>query len=228
MRTIIFGGTSGIGLETAKQLTAQGHHVTVTGRDAERLAGVGAAAAVATKLDGSSGEAVEEFFAAAGEFDHLVLAMSPGAVGLGPIRATAIDDVRAAIDGKLIAYLHAVKHARATNSVTFISASSARAAYPETVALAAVNGAIERAVPPLAAELAPLRVNAVSPGAIDTPWWDFLPEPQREQQLSALAAAVPAKRVGSPADVAAAVAYLTSATYTTGTILAVDGGATVA
>src|SRR5690606_18844858 len=72
--------------------------------------------------------------------------------------------------------LFAIKHARVTGSVTMISALSARAAIPGSAVLAAVNGAIERMVSPLASELAPLRVNAVSPGVIDTAWWSFLPD----------------------------------------------------
>lgn len=109
-----------------------------------------------------------------------------------------------------------------------ISAASARAALPGSVALAAVNGAIERIVSPLAAELAPVRVNAVSPGIVDTPWWSFLPEEERRSQFAAAAASVPAGRIATPDDVADAVAYLTGASLVTGTILPVDGGFTVA
>jgi NAD(P)-dependent dehydrogenase (short-subunit alcohol dehydrogenase family) len=109
-----------------------------------------------------------------------------------------------------------------------VSASSARAAFPGTVALAAANGAIERAVSPLAAELAPVRVNAVAPGAIDTPWWSFLPEDQRRAQFDAIGASLPAGRVGRPEEVADAIRYLIGASYVTGSILPVDGGFTVA
>ena len=115
-----------------------------------------------------------------------------------------------------------------TGSITMISAASARAALPGTVTLAAVNGAIERMVSPLAAELAPVRVNAVSPGIIDTPWWSFLPDDQRQAQFTAAAGSVPAGRIGTAADVAGAVAYLVDASLVTGTILPMDGGFTVA
>ncbi|GAA5035259.1 hypothetical protein GCM10023317_88300 [Actinopolymorpha pittospori] len=114
-----------------------------------------------------------------------------------------------------------------TGSITLVSAASARAALPGTVTLAAVNGAVERIVPPLAAELAPVRVNAVSPGIIDTPWWSFLPEDQRQAQFAAAAQGLPANRIGRPDDVAQAIRYLVHATFVTGTILPVDGGATV-
>jgi NAD(P)-dependent dehydrogenase (short-subunit alcohol dehydrogenase family) len=99
---------------------------------------------------------------------------------------------------------------------------------PGTVTLAAVNGAIERMVSPLAAELAPVRVNAISPGIVDTPWWSFLPEDQRQAQFAAAAGSVPAGRIGTAADVAGAVAYLVEASLVTGTILPMDGGFTVA
>ncbi|MEU6198749.1 SDR family oxidoreductase [Streptomyces sp. NPDC047061] len=228
MRVVIMGGTSGIGLAAARRLADDGAEVIVTGRDPERLAAVKDVVTAAEQVDGTSEEAVAAFFDRTGPFDHLVLAFSPGAVGLGPIADVGLADVRAAFDGKLFPYLFAVQRAQVTGSITLISASTARSALAGTVTLAAVNGAIERMVSPLAAELAPVRVNAVSPGAVDTPWWDFLPREQRQAQFAAASDAVPAGRVGRAEDVAAAVRYLVDATYVTGSVLPVDGGFTVA
>ncbi|MEU9451779.1 SDR family oxidoreductase [Streptomyces sp. NPDC048277] len=228
MRVVIMGGTSGIGLATARRLAADGAEVIVTGRDPEKLAAAKEVVTAADQVDGTSEEAVSAFFDRIGTFDHLVLAFSPGAVGLGPVAGVGLADVRAAFDGKFFPYLLAIRWAGVTGSITLISAATARSALAGTVTLAAVNGAIERIVSPLAAELAPVRVNAVSPGAVDTPWWDFLPEEQRQAQFAAAADTVPARRVGRPEDVAAAVRYLVDATYVTGSILPVDGGFTVA
>ena len=228
MRAIIMGGTSGIGLAAAERLTADGIDVTVTGRDPEKLAGLDGKFAAAEQVDGTDLDAVSAFFEKAGEFEHLVLTFSPGPVGAGPIRDISLGDFEAAFTGKLFAYVHAIRQARVTASVTMVSAASARAALPGTVALAAVNGAIERIVSPLAAELAPVRVNAVSPGVVDTAWWSFLPADQRQAQFDAAAAMVPVGRIATAADVADAIGYLTAASLVTGTILPVDGGFTVA
>lgn len=228
MRAVIMGGTSGIGLATAERLTATGMQVIVTGRDKNRLTAIQGRFSGAEQLDGTDATAVTTFFERLGSFEHLVLAFSPGAVGIGPIREIAAEDFVRAFDGKLFAYVAAIRSAQVTASITMISAASARAALAGTAALAAVNGAIERIVPPLAAELAPVRVNAVSPGVIDTPWWSFLPEDQRQAQFSATADSVPAGRISTPADVADAIEYLTRASLVTGTILPVDGGFTVA
>jgi NAD(P)-dependent dehydrogenase (short-subunit alcohol dehydrogenase family) len=228
MRAVVMGGTSGIGLATAEHLASANFDVTVTGRDPVKLAGLEGRFADAERLDGTDRDAVAAFFKRVGPFEHLVLAFSPGAVGLGPIREISLDDFEAAFTGKLFGYVQAIREAQVTESVTMISAASARAALPGTVTLAAVNGAIERMVSPLAAELAPVRVNAVSPGIIDTPWWSFLPDDQRQAQFAAAAGGVPAGRIGTAADVAGAVAYLVEATLVTGTILPMDGGFTVA
>ncbi|POX52220.1 SDR family oxidoreductase [Streptomyces sp. Ru72] len=228
MRVVIMGGTSGIGLAAAERLTAAGAEVIVTGRNPERLAAVKDRVAGAEEVDGASEGAVAEFFERVGPLDHLVLAFSPGAVGMGPLASLSLGDIRAAFDGKLFGYLLAVQKAQVTGSVTMVSAASARAALPGTAALAAVNGAVERVVPPLAAELSPVRVNAVAPGVIDTPWWSFLPEDQKEAQFGAVTEGLPVKRVGTPQDVAGAIHYLIESTYVTGTILSVDGGFTVA
>jgi NAD(P)-dependent dehydrogenase (short-subunit alcohol dehydrogenase family) len=228
MRTVIMGGTSGIGLAVADQLTKAGHEVTVTGRDQAKLDALAGHFASYQRLDGTDRGSVAAFYSRLGEFDHLVLAFSPGAVGLGALREVSPDDIQTAFTGKLFAYLHAIQQAKVTGSITMISAASARAALPGTVTLAAVNGAIERIVSPLAAELAPVRVNAVSPGIVDTPWWSFLPDEARQAQFAATADSVPAGRIASPDDVAGAVAYLVDASLVTGTILPVDGGFTVA
>ncbi|MET7567645.1 SDR family oxidoreductase [Streptomyces sp. NPDC005492] len=228
MRVVVMGGTSGIGLAAAERLTAGGAEVIVTGRDPGKLAAVKDRVAGAEQVDGVSEAEVREFFERVGVIDHLVLAFSPGALGLGPLAEVSPADIRGAFDGKLFPYLYAIRRADVTGSVTMISAATARAALPGSVALAAVNGAIERIVSPLAAELAPVRVNAVSPGAVDTPWWSFLPEEQRAAQFTAVAADLPAQRIGRPDDVAHAIAYLVGADYVTGTILPVDGGFTVA
>lgn len=228
MRTVVMGGTSGIGLAVAEHLTKAGHQVTVTGRDRAKLDGLTGRFDSCERLDATDRDMVSGFFDRLGPFEHLVLAFSPGAVGLGPLREISLADVETAFAAKLFAYLHAIQRARVTGSITMISAASARAALPGSVALAAVNGAIERIVSPLAAELAPVRVNAVSPGIVDTPWWSFLPDEERRSQFAAAAASVPAGRIATPDDVADAVAYLTGASLVTGTILPVDGGFTVA
>jgi len=228
MRAVIMGGTSGIGLATAERLTGLGVDVIVTGRDSAKLARLHGRFAMAEQLDGTNREAVAKFFERLGSFEHLVLAFSPGAVGLGPIRETSPEDFETAFTDKLFGYIDAIRHADVTESITMISAASARAAIPGSVTLAAVNGAIERIVSPLAAELAPVRVNAVSPGIVDTPWWSFLTDEQRQAQFDAAASSVPAGRIGTPADVADAIAYLVYASLITGTILPVDGGFTIA
>jgi NAD(P)-dependent dehydrogenase (short-subunit alcohol dehydrogenase family) len=146
MRAVVMGGTSGIGLAVADALTDAGIKVTVTGRDPVKLAALDGRVAAVERLDCTDRAGVAEFFSRQGQFEHLVLAFSPGAVGMGPVRAVSLPDIEAAFSGKLFAYLHAIQRAEVTESITMISAASARAALPGTVALAGVNGAIERIV----------------------------------------------------------------------------------
>jgi NAD(P)-dependent dehydrogenase (short-subunit alcohol dehydrogenase family) len=228
MQALIMGGTSGIGLATAELLTADGLDVTVTGRDAAKLERVRGLFEGAEQLDGTDRAAVSAFLERFGSFEHLVLAFSPGAIGLGPVKETSPDDFETAVTGKLFPYVHAIREARVTDSITMISAASARAAFPGTVALSAANGAIERIVSPLAAELRPIRVNAVAPGIVDTPWWSFLSDEDRAAQFTEWTADLPAGRVATGEDVARAVRYLVGASLITGTIMPVDGGLTVA
>lgn len=236
-RAVVVGGSYGIGESVAAVLAGHGAEVLITGRSQERLDAAadrirkagplngGAVAVEARELDATDASAVAGFFARVGSFDHLVLAASPGAVGLGPFASLDESALRQAFDGKFFAHFNVLKAAQVRTSVTIITAMSARAAYAGASALSAVNGALEAMVRPLAVELAPVRVNAVSPGVIDTPWWDGLPQDQRAGLFASVAAATPVKRVGRPQDVAEAVLYLTGSGFVTGTVLEVAGGA---
>jgi len=231
-RVVIIGASAGIGEATAKAFAAQGAAVIITGRSKERLdqaaQRIGLPVQVA-ELNATDRAALDAFFAASGPIDHLVLAASPGAVGAGPIADLDESALRQAFDGKFFAHVKAIQAAlpqlKADGSVTIISAVSARAAFAGTVGLAAANGALETIVGPLAVELAPLRVNAVSPGVIDTHWWDGMPADQRRAYFDAVAAVTPVRRVGRPEDVADAVVYLAGAGFVSGTVLECTGGA---
>ncbi|WP_432924505.1 SDR family oxidoreductase [Microbispora sp. CA-135349] len=228
-RVVIVGGTSGIGLAAAVRLAASGREVVVTGRTPERLEravkeiGERGSGAVA---DARDPEAMRDLFAGLGRVDHVVINVS-GRKGAGPFRSLSPDELRRALDDKLVAQVVAAQAAlpvlRRDGSLTFVAAASANSAMAEVAGLAAVNGAIQSMIPGLAVELAPVRVNAVSPGVIDTEWWDWLGD-DRQGALDAFASATTVGRVGAPADVANAIAYLIETGYATGTVLTVDGG----
>jgi NAD(P)-dependent dehydrogenase (short-subunit alcohol dehydrogenase family) len=234
-RVYVMGGSYGVGEATARAFATGGAEVVITSRSKERLDAAAARIGhpVQTRvLDATDPEAVASFFAAGEAIDHLVLALSPGAIAVGPLATMAEHDLRTAFDGKFFAHVRilraAAPHLSPSASVTFLSAASARSAAPGTAGLAAANGAIEAMVPPLAAELAPIRVNAVSPGIIDTNWWAGMPADQKTAYFEGVAASSPVGRVGHPDDVAAALVYLAGNTFVTGTVLDVSGGLTLA
>jgi NAD(P)-dependent dehydrogenase (short-subunit alcohol dehydrogenase family) len=229
-RTIIMGGTSGMGLATAQMLVEQGAEVVVTGRDKAKLEAalqqLGPRAA-GEQVDASSYNELKAFYARQGSFDHLVIAVS-GAKGAGNFRELNIDELRGGFDAKYWPQVTAAQLALDTigsgGSITFVTAISARSKAPGRSGLAAINAALESMVPILALELAPLRVNAVSPGVVDTPWWNWMPEEQRTAALKFYEQQAPVGRVGQPDDVAKAICYCIGNTFVTGTVLEVDGG----
>ncbi|MEU9399601.1 SDR family oxidoreductase [Streptomyces sp. NPDC048242] len=227
---LVVGGTSGIGLATARLLAARGAAVHIVGRGKERLVAVAATdpALVGHQADAVDGDAIRAVAEGIGKIDWLVLAAS-GGEGAGPLAELNLTVLRRAFDAKLWAHLATLQavlpHLTPNGSVTLLGAVSARTGMPGTAGLAAVNGAVEALVRPLAVELAPIRVNAVSPGLVDTPWWDGLPEEARQGYFAQAAAALPVRHVATAEEVAEVVALAATNGNLTGTVLEADGGA---
>src|SRR5439155_26739831 len=138
--------------------------------------------------------ALDAFFKTAGHIDHLVITVS-GGKGMGNFADLSLDDLREGFECKFWPQLHtlqaALPYMNAGGSITMITAVSSVAQKPGTSGLAAINGAIELMIPALAQELKPLRINAVSPGVVDTPWWNFIPEDAKQKTFEQFTGNIP-------------------------------------
>lgn len=229
-RTIVIGGSSGIGLAVAHHFLACGSSVVITGRSVRKLLEVrdasGGKLEVAS-FDASSNADCRTFFQAQREFDHLVLCANSGGA-FGPFKD--MDDAawRKYFDNKLWVYLLCIREAipklKSGGSITMVNGGAGRFGVPGMSALAVVNGGLDALVRPLALELGPTRVNAIAPGVIDTPYWHKMPDADREAMYAKASAGVPAKRVGTADEVAHAAHFLATNSYVTGIVLDVDGG----
>jgi NAD(P)-dependent dehydrogenase (short-subunit alcohol dehydrogenase family) len=181
---------------------------------------------VTVEIDATDGEALRLLMALAAPIDHLVLSLASGA-GAGPFRSLDLAALRAAFEGKLWAYLAAIQaalpHLAQRGSVLMVTAGSARMAAPATAGLAASNGALNAVVGPLAVELAPLRVNAVCPGIVDTPIFDRWPAELRDAYF-ARARRSPVGRPGRPEELAELIVAVLANGFVTGAIMDCDGG----
>jgi len=226
-KIVVAGGTSGIGLATARKFKLQGGIVTVTGRNAEKLRAAADLGLKTAALDSRDRKALDAFFAKHGAFDHLVVAVS-GGKGMGEFAKLPLAELREGFEEKFWSQLETVQSAlpylQTGGSVTLITAISAVAKLPGVSGLAAVNGALEHMVPIWAREWRTIRVNAVSPGVIDTPWWDFVPREDRQAAFAQYTAGLPVARAGRPEEVADAIVFLAGNGYITGKVLGIDGG----
>jgi NAD(P)-dependent dehydrogenase (short-subunit alcohol dehydrogenase family) len=218
VKAVFVGGSSGIGLAAARKALAAGWEVVVLSRDPARAE----IDAEKIRLDVTDARAVRATFDSLGAIDHLV--SSTVARAGGPAKELDLDTARSAFETKLWGPFSVVQAADVGRSIVLLSGVAASTPIRGGSATAAVNGAVEALVRTLAVELAPVRVNAVSPGIIDTPTWDAMADDQRQAMFTRLSGSLPAGRVGSADDVADGIWHLLTNEFVTGTVLHVDGG----
>ncbi len=227
-KVVVVGGSSGIGLATAEMAKAAGAEVIIASRNADKVKA--AAAKIDAKgiaADVTSDQSVSDLFRACGPADHVVVTAAQ--LRTGPFKTVAMDDVRATLEGKFWGAWRCARAAdiRPGGSLTLVSGFLSIRPRPNAAIVSAANGALELLARALALELAPVRVNCVSPGLIDTPIRAAMPEAARIEMLTKTAAALPVRRVGLGEDIAQQILAFMTNGFMTGSIVYLDGGGLV-
>jgi NAD(P)-dependent dehydrogenase (short-subunit alcohol dehydrogenase family) len=227
---VLVGASSGMGLATARAARDAGADVTIIARDADRLERARAEVGGGTRaeaLDAADGTAVQALFATFDHVDHV--ASFTGEQPHAPVGETTHELYQRAMDARVWAARNlcaaAAPRMPPSGSFTFCSGVSAFRPRPDRSAGAAATAALESFGRAMAVELAPIRVNTICPGSFDTPVLDRAFGERKEEVMRPYLAQLPLGRLGRPDELAHAVLYLMTATYVTGTVLHVDGGA---
>ena len=227
-KVVVIGGSSGIGLATAERAKKEGAEVIIASRNAERLkAAAGKIGVTAIACDVTNDESVANCFRQCGPVDHV--AVTAAQLKTGPFKTVSMDDVRATMESKFWGAWRVARAAdiRAGGSLTLVTGYLSLRPRPGAAIVGAVNGALESLTRGLALELAPIRVNAVSPGTIDTPIRASMPEAARRDMLEKAAAGLPVRRVGVGDDIAQQILTFMTVGFATGSIVYIDGGALI-
>jgi NAD(P)-dependent dehydrogenase (short-subunit alcohol dehydrogenase family) len=222
----VIGGSAGIGLATARQARAAGADVILTGRNPERLeraaAEVGAIRTAA--FDASDRAAMAGFLAGVGQIDHVI--STAGGPYYAPLAEIDIDAAARSLDSHLWLAVHVAQRAVGVvrGSLTFIGGTGGRRPGPGLAIITAMSAALPALIANLALEIAPIRVNLIAPGFVDTPLSAALLGDQLDARRAQLRDTLPIGRVVGPDDVAALAIHLMTNTALTGATYDVDGG----
>lgn len=230
-RVLVIGGSSGIGFATAKLAAELGAAVTIASRSGDKVAAAAKAIGPdveARPLDLTRDAAVEAFFSAADAFDHVIVTGSQ--VSMAAVRDLPLDTARAAMDSKFWGFYRVARAAKIApgGSLSVVSGFLAGRPAAGRALMGAINAALEALVRGLALELRPVRVNAVSPAVVVTEMWSGMSEEARAAMFDRVSAAYPAGRPGEPVEIARQLLLLAATGYATGTIVLLDGGASIA
>jgi NAD(P)-dependent dehydrogenase (short-subunit alcohol dehydrogenase family) len=225
---VVIGGSSGIGLETARLTRAEGADVIITARDPERLhrAGLELGASIAA-FDATDFERLERFFEELpAPIDH-VLVTGPGPY-YSPLAEIDLDDARRDIEAHLLLPLQVARNAagklRAGGTLLFMGGTGGRSTGPGLALIAALTAAQPALTKNLALELAPIRVNLIAAGFVDTPLSADILGDKLDARREQLRTTLPIGRVVGPADIAALAVHLMANTAVTGATYDIDGG----
>ena len=224
-KAIVFGGTSGIGLSATQMLSDKGAHVVALSRNPEKLQ-KGPKNVKTKKMNVLDRDALEQFFKEIGEYDILVNSATGGARAVGPFLSMDLDGYRASFD-KLWGYTNVVRYGtrflKDNGNIVLVSGSPARKCRPGQIAISSVGGAVEAFARGIAPEIAPKRINIVSPGIIDTPM-SPLQGKEREDYYKNTTNNNLIPRAGTPDEVATGIIFAIENEFITGTTIDIDGG----
>jgi NAD(P)-dependent dehydrogenase (short-subunit alcohol dehydrogenase family) len=232
-RVVVVGGGSRLGRSLALAAAASGAEIVVAGRSPEALADVLAQAGgrgSVLPIDLSDADSIVELGRQVGPFDHLISTVSMHASG--PLADLSDEAIRQSIDAKVLGPLRLVRataaQIRPGGSYTFFSGQAAWRPAPGSVVTSTVNGALAFLVQALAVELAPIRVNAIAPGLVDSGALDRLGADRKAEILEQAAQRNPVGRAGTADDIVPPTMMVLTNGYITGTVLHVDGGGPLA
>ena len=229
-RVVIVGGSSGIGLAVAEEVSLQGAEVVIVSSNAARvqeaIKSIGGEAR-GEAVDVSDEKAIESCFTNLGTFDHLVFTAGDS-LQVHKLADTDLKQARRAFELRYWSALAAVKYGsrqiRKGGSIVLTTGVAGRRPHSGWVIAASVCGTIEALTRALAIELAPIRVNAVSPGVVRTNLWQNMSSAEREQLFESVGKRLPVGRVGEAQDIAQAFLFLMKEGFSTGQTVVVDGG----
>lgn len=226
-RVVVFGASTGLGLALAELAHAESARVTLLGRGVERLKSVAARLAGSEwrKADVCDGLAVADALSTIERIDHIFVSVGLG--GGSDVLKSDMASLRQPFEERVFGTLNIVRAAiprMREGSITLMSGMHAARPHAGASAQTAALCAVESLARTLALDLAPVRVNAVAPGWVDTPRLDRSLGAEKNTRVEAIARRLPGKRIGRPEEVAAAVIMLMTNAYINGEVLHVDGG----